>query len=1137
MTILSNLYAERVYAEQPIALWALDDDVDFVSLVTPAVRSFTGWQLVGATKTASTDLVRQIKRSPLVKFSTSDTSGFIATSPTVFSSLDLDPAKETFSISSYFYSLTDDIRAVRIGYVYADGSPGEMETYQLTVANTWVFLSRTYDMPSDSQGIKLVVEVETESEGDYGFYINGFSVGQWSEKFSASSDGIDLVELPAEIDIPDVMAYPAYGYGFSDSTGYYLSSNKSLSSYNDGFPMVFGASGVTRIVGDSDKPSLIVPGKGFLHEFGKYQGLTLEFWLKAVTSSTVPTKIVGPVFSEDGLYIDGQFLVLKIGRDIGSYFVGEWERPMLVDIKVSPSTASLMINGDSVVTMDIDVSLMDMPADKDQDWIGFYGKSDEVFLDIDCVAIYSYQVQSVVAKRRFVYGQGVDIPESTNGSLVGSGVTIDYPVAGYSNNYIYPDMGRWSRGIADNLSTSGGVLSTPSYSLPSIVFKNKSVSTDQWLELCDAESADELPFLKLSLGETQLSPGGHIVFEKLNVAGRDTKFVYGVFELASSSEDQILLKMQNEYSGADLTLSVKSGKLSYSFSYPGQSTQTFQSAESVPVTGTFMAGLDFERMSAKYGGVVSKVLGESRNMSLFVGGQKSFLNTFKGSIYRVGVSSSRLSASVSFADQNGIILYDSPTSEIGQSFEYIFAPQRYLGKFILDISSKGYWQDQVALSHFGKTKTNLDGDSVLTLSYLQLNIDVPKMDIYSVGSGTELSTDSLPVKTYVSFQYLSTGSNRRDSSFTSVEKPVKNSPIIPGDSWQTTLYEVVSGSVIYLPKNVDYRSLSLVTHIRVDSSSAISRPVSIKRLELCSQSLSPHEPLTIGTKLGVSINPYVKRGLYRDYSAINPVEIYKRSTPYFHLTKNSGIQLLDYYDYDSTERAIAIPVNQNRSSEYAIGATQMFINYQQSLFPQEAVKIMDLRAYNRSTEVYLQADTASGKRGKIFAIDAKTRLPDQFINFYLNGKVVKTPYIESNQWDVLSLQFIEGLKFDGFAGSINLSGPMLFNNISTYRLTETQTSITSVFRTWAQLTQFFDKAGDEETYWGDFLLANPQVTWGNILFIPTLRRFLIDPAAIFAAYSGTNRISVSDDSVLMFKNYKYTMYNNIRWRSAIVSPV
>ena len=34
MTTPSNSYAEKVYAEHPIALWSLDDPVDYVSLIT-----------------------------------------------------------------------------------------------------------------------------------------------------------------------------------------------------------------------------------------------------------------------------------------------------------------------------------------------------------------------------------------------------------------------------------------------------------------------------------------------------------------------------------------------------------------------------------------------------------------------------------------------------------------------------------------------------------------------------------------------------------------------------------------------------------------------------------------------------------------------------------------------------------------------------------------------------------------------------------------------------------------------------------------------------------------------------------------------------------------------------------------------
>ena len=34
MSIKSNLYAEKIFAEHPIGLWSLDDDVDYLSLIS-----------------------------------------------------------------------------------------------------------------------------------------------------------------------------------------------------------------------------------------------------------------------------------------------------------------------------------------------------------------------------------------------------------------------------------------------------------------------------------------------------------------------------------------------------------------------------------------------------------------------------------------------------------------------------------------------------------------------------------------------------------------------------------------------------------------------------------------------------------------------------------------------------------------------------------------------------------------------------------------------------------------------------------------------------------------------------------------------------------------------------------------------
>ena len=40
----SNIYAEKVYSEHPVAMWALDDTLDYVSYLDETNRNLTiGW--------------------------------------------------------------------------------------------------------------------------------------------------------------------------------------------------------------------------------------------------------------------------------------------------------------------------------------------------------------------------------------------------------------------------------------------------------------------------------------------------------------------------------------------------------------------------------------------------------------------------------------------------------------------------------------------------------------------------------------------------------------------------------------------------------------------------------------------------------------------------------------------------------------------------------------------------------------------------------------------------------------------------------------------------------------------------------------------------------------------------------------
>ena len=49
----SNLYAEKVFAEHPIALWSLDDDAGFASFIPDANKDLTTWTKTGAGATVA----------------------------------------------------------------------------------------------------------------------------------------------------------------------------------------------------------------------------------------------------------------------------------------------------------------------------------------------------------------------------------------------------------------------------------------------------------------------------------------------------------------------------------------------------------------------------------------------------------------------------------------------------------------------------------------------------------------------------------------------------------------------------------------------------------------------------------------------------------------------------------------------------------------------------------------------------------------------------------------------------------------------------------------------------------------------------------------------------------------------------
>lgn len=1176
MTNPSNMYAEKIYSEHPIALWALDDTADFASLLTPSNQGMVGWTVDDGTTSivAPSGFALQIQNSPSIRVSATATDQVLITSPELLNFRDLDPEKDSFNFSFFFNPRTDKVTSVRIGYKYGS-TPTRWETFSNFIENSWVFLNKTFSVPTFQnqfvdEEFSLVVEINTAgNSGNYEYFINGLSLGQWSEPFNTQSSGVFPKDLPQEIALSGLKAIEASAYGTLANKAYYLASSEKLFAINEGFPLVYGAQSLTKIFPNTNLPSMIIPGFGFLNDSGQYKDYTFETWLRVSPKSYVPRRIFGPISSTDGLYVDGEFLTLKINDVFGSHFVGEWGRPMLLHIKIGTNTASLVLNGEEVISIDIDTNNLIFPsrlsvANKNQDWLGFYAYPDVSSLEIDCPAIYSYQVPEVVAKRRFVYGQGVDFPESSNSSFGGSSAVIDFKVAEYANNYLYPDMGRWSQGSIENLTTDRNLLSSPKYVLPEIKFNNSEITNRQWLNLCKTANVNQQnSFVSLSLADTTESVGGYMFIPKLNFLQQEAKAFYGIFE-TSSTANQVLFKLENTVEKVSLTISLESGKVKYLFTNGAEAPTVLLSTDTIENNTTFVAGLDILRFSRFFGGSIAKFLGSPSKLSLYIGGTGTYENTFSGRIYRFGLSSAKnLLSFQSMSDPDGkIVISQSENITVGGASQnavsfmmnhissYTLKPRLYLESFDLDISTNSYWQDYLPLTYFGKAVLDVDGELEQDLDYLQFNIDVPALPIFS---GTEYDTSGAEVKTYIAFQTIASGANKTNRNFVNTKKIDQSGVIDPvGAEWINTRYEIINDSIIYLPKNVDFKDLAIVTQIEIVSNAILTAAPKVKRLQYSSQAVDATRPTKINTRFGVPMFPYSRSGIYEDYKAKNPLTIYKNSSPYLYLTDTSGIRLRGNFSSGRTNRGIRVVVNQQRSLSYQVGAIQIVGKFDNALFPQEPTEVYQVNSRNRSISVYVVADNSSRTRGRMYAVNSSTLLPEQGVTFYLNGRATQTLYLKSGDWNMIGMQFTNSLNFNGFSGSVVLTGPMLFNNIANYIIPGNQLSQTFIFRTWNQarsktglVANANTRTDDSNTpninegdnVWNDFILSSPVISWENVLFIPTTRVFLLDPAEIYKGYTGTNKIIVGDNQTLRFKDYSYTIYKGLEWESRMISAV
>ena len=1182
----SNLYAEKIFSEHPIAMWALDDQLDFLSLISDSKRDISktspnpdAWTISGGTKEANLSIANE----PLIDTPTATVMPILGLQQThtiqlvssgIISPTQMDPSLETFSVSAYVFADTETILSYEIGYTHDGLASPVLRKFDSQIEGRWGLISETFQIPATLNPLKIVIRITHTNIGGeadtYKFYVNGITFGQWSEEFVATSSGIFGEALPTTVPF-SYSAIPAKSYGLQDLDGYYFTNSVgSLTAKNSGVPIVYGSSNVTRLLPNGNDPSLIIPGQGVLNESGRYREYTVEMWLRIDSKATTATRVFGPIGSDDGIYVDGPFIKLKIGNSVGTHPISEWYRPMLLDLKILENSASLLINGEQVIELSYLTSDIFLPpknivqsgTEKDNDWLGFYASENVPSLDVDCVAIYSYLVPAVVAKRRFAYGQAVEFPENANSSYGGTSVLIDYAFADYTSNYSYPDIGRWNQGIVENLSIVDDALSVPEYSLPIAVFDDEATTESWYSTLYQTEGQQEEPFLSF------VNKNGYLSFDSLNVIKQDVKALFGVFDLPLSltTSKQILFKIQDSASLNNLEIFLQSGTLHYRLLFNGEATVLHR--EQNIVTGKNIAiGIDLDKASEYFGNQLLTFFNNKNKLSLFVGGNKEFENTFSGKIYRVGFCNEKnLEKISSLFDEKGLLtyfnyedyfddhsesfIYDAeeiteplPTDILDggavdsfalPSFDeikdfvasYTLIPKINFSTISMDIAIDGYWEDYQPLTYFAQYVSDIQDNKYYDVDFIQFNVDYPALENFEGGN---YDTSQNMIKTYVSFQYLKNNSSARNSYFTSLPAP-QNSVIFPGEEWVTTKYEVVDGTIIYPPKGIRITDISLVTHIEWTVPGIISNPLIIKKMQYASQAFNENTSNPIGTRFGLPVFPYLKYGSYFDYKSGNPYRIYKASTPYLYLTKNSGIEKVGDYD-EFVNRGFSIPVNKDLAENYKTIAMQAFLRYGKESFPSEPEQIFEIESKDTYIKFYIVANDATGKRARIYGINARTGKFENGIAFYWNGNLVREPVMTLNDWGVLGVSFSRILNFDSYAGGLRFTGSVLVNNVSQYQATSLQEIQRNTLRSWL-LTDTPTPTGSR--VW-DFW--NQDFTWNGVLIAIQSNVFGVNPGDIYKTYVGTNKIIIDDDIPLRFNGYEYNAYQAITWQSRIFSAV
>jgi hypothetical protein len=810
--------------------------------------------------------------------------------------------------------------------------------------------------------------------------------------------------------------------------------------------------------------TITLPSQGFMNPKEKYGEYTLEFWTRIDKPQNGRRKIVGSLANDNnGLYVNQTSLVLKIGRKSASCYIKDFNRPMLIQITYSPNTANLMVNGEIVATLLLELS--DIEQISASSYIVF-GQG-----TYDCIAIYPYRVEKDLASLRFNYGQAVTFKDETVSPYDGQSIVIDSSKSNYAANYIHPITAPWSTAKNDNvdLQNNPAYMMTYRYELPT--FNSTSTETGPSL-------TSTVFNLKPSSGNLSTATS-NLEIPSLNMLKDSTKgfYIHGYYSTLPSSE-QVLFKLTNSL-GDYFKITVNSSTIYFKLKYGATPWQTVltSSGNNLALYNTvynFIVGIDIQEFSDYCSEIgipnVANFFSNPESLAVFVCGDDDITatQTSTANIYSVKfLTQDNLDKRSLLKLSNGIFYYPSAINTTPTGAEAL--QNNILGSYDLrvyvdtlnfstetnklSVATNGYMKTNIPLTHFCKqTDSNTYSFDFLQFNYsYESPILINSSDTTKLETTNKLTTSS---RSYITFEPLNEEA-KEDSYFTTNVLPYLNRTVFPSTGWQTTKYEITDNFIIYPPSGIDLKEYAAVIHLDFDVLDTENNRIEIQKMSLSSQALnaSTLSKNPIGTKFGADLIPYTYTldGSTRvyNYRGYNPFLIGKNDNPHLYLSRDSGIRLVGI---TGAYRGIKLPIPEDDSVNFL----QLSIFYEAGYFeltssggeappyiasfPNETETIFEINGLQFQLTRTGNGDTATLSYSQIGGGSTTAN-----ISFYLNGELVESPVISTNNWYTLGILFESLPSSSGYLSEFALVGRISIDNLSYYNTTVSPQNLYSMF--------------------------------------------------------------------------------------------